>query len=153
MRRLPALSIAFALIVTTAAVAGCGEGGASSGATINVYVAAPLCQEAKGELTRASGKAGDLDVRAICLPKIARGGHNDLAIAGRNARRATEDSASVAYVEAPGRAAEFTDSIVEAAHIAWIEAGAGSTAMRRVLRALDDRGSESPRAAVLEQVG
>jgi hypothetical protein len=153
MRRLPALLIAFALLVVAVAGAGCGEGGASSGATVDVYVAAPLCREAQGELTGASGKAGDLDVRAVCLPAIAKGGKDDLAVAGRNARRATEDSASVAYVEAPGRAAGFTRSIVEAAHIAWLEAGSGSAAMRQVLRALDDRGSETPRAAVSKQVG
>jgi hypothetical protein len=141
------------LLVFTALLAGCGEGGAASGATVSVYVAAPLCREVRSELTGTGEKAGDLRVRAVCLPEIARGGHNDLAIAGRNARRATEDSTAVAYLEVPGSAAKFTESMVESANIAWLEASSGSAAMRRVLRTLEDRGSESPRAAVSKQVG
>lgn len=153
MRRLQVLPSCAVLLAAAALGAGCGEGEVASGASVVVYVARPLCLEAKGELTAAGGKADGLDVRAVCLPEIVRGGREDLAIAGRNARRATEDSASVAYVEAPGRAAEFTRSIVESAGIAWLEAGSGAAAMRRVLRALAGRGSESPRAAVSKQVG
>jgi hypothetical protein len=142
-----------ALVALALTLAGCGGGEVQSDATVSVYVAAPLCGEAQGQLTAVDGKADDLDVRVVCLPEIARGGRDDLAVAGRNARRATEDSASVAYLETPGRAAKFTESIVEAANIAWLETKSGSSATHRVLKALEERGSSSPRSAVLDQVG
>jgi hypothetical protein len=55
-------------------------------------------------------------------------------------------------VEAPGPAAKFSQSIVEAADIAWVETGSGATAMRRVLAAVGGDES-SPRKAVLDEVG
>jgi hypothetical protein len=125
----------------------------SSGATVSVYVAAPLCREAKGSLQKASGKADDLEVQVLCLAPVEQGGGVDLATAGANARRATEDSTSVAYLEAPGSAAEFSEPILEAADIAWIETSSGATALHEVLEALEERGSSSPRSAVLDQVG
>jgi hypothetical protein len=152
VRRLPALCASALLIAIAALGGGCGEGGVGAGATVSVYVAAPLCKEAKGVL-RAGGKADDLEVRAVCLAPVESGGGVDLATAGANARRATEDSTSVAYLEAPGPAAKFSHPILEAADVAWIETGSGATAMRRVLEALEERGSSSPRAAVLDQVG
>jgi hypothetical protein len=79
-------------------------------------------------------------------------GRADLATAGAGARRATEDSTAVAYVEAPGPAAEFSRSIVEAADIAWIETSSGSQAMKRIISALEGD-SSSPRQAVLDEVG
>lgn len=152
MRRLQAICIGLTLLLVAGA-AGCGEGEAASGATVSIYVAAPLCREAREGLAAAGGRAGELDVRAVCLAEIARGARADLAVAGGNARRASEDSTAVAYLEAPGPAAKFTRSIVEAAKIAWIETGSGSAVVPRVLRALDERGSSSPRSAVLDQVG
>lgn len=146
MRRLQALSFVV-LVVAVAAFAGCGTGGASSGATVSVYVAAPLCEEAQKE----GRAAGDLEVRVVCLPPSGTR-QVDLAAAGAAARRATEDSSSVAFLEAPGPAAKFSQAIVEAADIAWIETSSGSTAMRRIDRALEGDGS-SPRKAVLDEVG
>jgi hypothetical protein len=134
-------------------VAGCGEGGVAGNAAVSIYAAAPLCAEAKVELRAREGGAGELAVRVVCLAPVERRGRADLAAAGLAARRATEDSTSVAYLEAPGAAARFGRPVIEAADIAWIETGSGSAAMRRVLRALADRGSSSPRAAVLDQVG
>jgi hypothetical protein len=146
VRRLQVLSLA-AIAVVAVASAGCGEGGASSGATVSVYVAAPLCQEAR----KSSGSAGDLEVRVLCLPpQGAR--MAGLAAAGAGARRATEDSTSVAFLEVPGPAAEFSRSIVESADIAWVETSSASTAMHRILSALEGDGS-SPRKAVLDEVG
>lgn len=146
MRRLQVLSLAAVAVVAFAA-AGCGEGGAASGATVSVYVAAPLCGEAgKG------GHAGDLEVRVVCLSPVEKEGQADLAAAGVDARRATEDSASVAYLEAPGLAARFGRTVVESADIAWIETSSASTAMHRVLAALEGD-SSSPRKAVLDEVG
>lgn len=143
MRRLQALLLGLCALLFAA---GCGEGGAASGATVSVYMAAPLCGQASG------GRAGDLEVRLVCLAPVEKGGKVDLAAAGANARRATEDSTAVAYVEAPGRAANFGQSIVESANLAWIETDSGSAAMRRILNALEGD-SSSPRQAVLDEVG
>jgi hypothetical protein len=153
MRRLPALCIALSLFAAATVGTGCGEGGAASGATVSVYVAAPLCQDARRELQKAGGEAGNLEVRAVCLPAVESGRTADLAGAGRNARRATEDTTAVAYLESPGRAAGFTQSVIESADIAWLETNSGSAAMRHVLAALEEAGSSSPRKAVLDQVG
>jgi hypothetical protein len=142
-----------ALLVLAFAIGGCGEGGASAGATVSAYVAAPLCREAQRQLSREAGSVEDLHVRVVCLPPVESAGRVDLARSGANARRATEDSTSVAYLEAPGRAAEFGEAIVESAGIAWLEAASGSTAMRRVLKALGEAGSSSPREAVRETLG
>lgn len=149
MRRLSALC-SLALLVGGAALAGCGEAEVAAGARVAVYVAAPLCREAGLVLREAGGEAGGLGVRATCLPPVEKGGHADLAAAGAAARRASEDSTAVAYLEAPGPGAKFGRSILESAEIAWLETRSGSTAMRQVLRALEKRGSSSPRTAVRE---
>jgi hypothetical protein len=139
-----------ALLALALLIGGCGDGGAAAGATVSVYVAAPLCGEAREELAKAGGKAADLEVRVDCLSESA--GESTLAEAGAGARSATEDSTSVAYVEAPGPAAEFSRSIVDAAGIAWLQTSSGSTALRRILSALEGSDS-SPRQAVLDEVG
>jgi len=151
VRRLQALSLV--LYVTTAlAMGGCGEGGAQGGATVSVYVVPPLCQEVRGRVDDAGRKAGDLKVRVLCLRRVERGGQADLAMAGKNARRATEDSTSVAFLEAPGPAAAFTRSIVENADVAWVKTNSAATVVQQILRALEGEGS-SPRRSVLDEVG
>lgn len=152
-RRLRPLCIAFAAAALGAVGAGCGEGGASSGATVSVYVAAPLCKGAEQQLRREAGAVEDLHVQTVCLPSIDRGSGVDLAQAGANARRAAEDSTTVAYLEVPGRAARFSQAIVESADIAWTAARSGSSAMRRVLHALARGDEGSPRETVREAVG
>jgi len=144
--RLPAFSLAVIVVLAAVAV-GCGEEGAASGATVSVYAAASLC----GEARKGAGAAGDLEVRVVCLPPRA-GGEGALASAGADARRATEDSTSVAFLEAPGPTAKFSQSVVESADVAWLETSSASTAMRRVVKALEG-GSSSPRKAVLDEVG
>lgn len=146
MRRLRALFPA-ALLVFAVTLAGCGSGGAASGATVSVYAAAPLCKEAR----TGSGRAGDLEVRIVCLPPRGSG-EAALAATGADARRATEDSTSVAFLEAPGRLAEFSRSIVESAGVAWLQTGSGATAVHRIVKALEGNPS-SPRKAVLDEVG
>jgi hypothetical protein len=146
VRRLQALSL-IVLAALSAASVGCGQGGAASGATVAVYAAAPLCREARA----GGGTAGDLQLRVVCLAPYGTGGV-DLAAAGAAARRAIEDSSSVAFLEAPGPAARFSRSIVEAAGVAWVETSSGSTAMHRIRRALQGSPS-SPRQAVLDEVG
>jgi hypothetical protein len=142
-----------AVVLATLVLSGCGEGGVSSGAAVSVYVAAPLCAAARKELRRVGPRVGELTVRAVCLPAVASRGGVDLAAAGADARRATEDSTAVAFLEAAGAAVPFSRSIVESADIAWIQAGSGAAAIHEVLGALERRGSSSPRSAVLDQVG
>lgn len=135
-----------------ATLSGCGTGGAESGATVSVYAVPPLCREARQVVDGADGKAGDLKVRVLCLRRVESKGRADLAIVGANARRATEDSSSVAYLEAPGRAAPFSQSIVEKADIAWVNTSSAVPTVRRILKALEGD-SSSPRQAVLDEVG
>jgi hypothetical protein len=140
------------LLVLALIAVGCGGGGAPAGAEVSVYAAASLCVEAQNAVKETDAKAVDLSVRVVCLPPVETGAGADLATAGRNARRATEDSTAVAYVEAPGPAAEFGRPIVEAADLAWLKTDSGSKAAQRILGALEGAGS-SPRQAVLDEVG
>jgi hypothetical protein len=152
VRRCPAICSLVVLLTGASLGAGCGKGEVASGAVVSIYVAAPLCRQAQAELRAAGGRVGSVKVRAACLPETTRGGHDDLAAAGRNARRATEDSTAVAFIEAPGPAAKFTRSIVQSADIAWLEASSAGKAMQRVLAAVEHRGSASPRDAVRESL-
>jgi hypothetical protein len=81
-------------------------------------------------------------------------GRIDLAAIGANARRALEDSTTVAYIAEPDpAAARFSRPILESADIAQLTDLSGATAMARVLQALrsaDD--SSSPREAVQSEL-
>ena len=132
-------------------IASCGSGsGVSDGATVSVYASAPLCAEAKAELVRHGAEANGVRVRVLCLKDAEEsGGRVDLATAGANARRATEDSTTVGFIEPPGREAGFTRPILDEAAIALIVDRSGADAMATVLAALDSRASdESPRESV-----
>jgi hypothetical protein len=133
------------------AIAGCGgESGVAAGTSVTAYVEAPLCAGARRALAQQGGKAGEVRVRAICLAPAATGKRVDLATIGANARRATQDSASVAYIEAPARPS-FSRPIVESASIAVIRAGSGAVAMDRLLKAIAGSGtSGSLRESVRE---
>jgi hypothetical protein len=133
MRKLTALFVG--LLVVAGVGAGCGESsGVASGATVTVYVAAALCSEAEKELQSHGPEVGDVHVRAICLPGSEKGGKLDLATIGANARRATEDSSSIAYIGEPTRAAsKFAATILEEAQIPQYAAIPGAKAMRQVL--------------------
>jgi hypothetical protein len=146
------LAPAAALLALAFLASGCGGNGVSDGAVVSVYVAAPLCAEARREADRDGTDAAGPEVRVVCLAAVETGGRVDLARAGGNARRATEDSTSVAYVESLGPAAKFTQSILGAADIAWVETSSGTGAMRRVQKALAGDTS-TPRQAVLDEVG
>jgi hypothetical protein len=139
-------------LVALAAVAGCGSGsGVDEGASVHVYVGFGLCPEARDPLFEAKGKAGEVEVQLVCLKPVSGAGEGtiDLARQGANARRASEDSAAVALIEAPGRAAEFAQPIVEGAGIAFVEAKDGAAGMERVLKAIEEAGtSGSPREKV-----
>ncbi len=113
-------------------------------AVVAAYVAAPLCAEAQG------GQAGDVRVRVLCLDPVERGGRLDLAQVGANARRATEDSTTIAYVEQQGPAGRSSEPIVDSAGIAWIDSTSGARAMQRVLGAVEESDSSALRSSVHE---
>ena len=95
--------LAAALIGVAAFLAGCAAAATRTGATVNVYVAAPLCAGAKGELASHGSSAGHFTVAVRCLaPSETSGGGVDLATDGSNSRRATADSSAVATLEPPG---------------------------------------------------
>jgi hypothetical protein len=128
-------------LLALAVVTGCGGGnGVAAGATVNVYVNAQLCPGAREALSSVEGRAGDVDVRALCLRPALRAGKIDLVAQGQNARRATEDSTTVAFIEAKGKPSQFTRPIVEAAEIAYVPATSGTTAMHQVLQAISNSG-------------
>jgi hypothetical protein len=92
-------------------------------------------------------------VEAVCLSRVESKGRLDLATVGANARRATQDSTTVAYLEAPGRGNEFADPILETAEVPWITSSSGRAAMARLLRAIDAAGtSGSLRTSVSDQL-
>ena len=136
------------------APAGCGAGsGVSKDATVTAYVEAPLCAAAKRELANHGGRAGDLRVQAVCLPSPHEAKKLNLATLGANARRATEDSTTVAYLEAPDpRASRFTHPILETAEVPWISASSGSAAMSHLLTLIPDADSGSLRESLREEL-
>jgi hypothetical protein len=117
------------------------------------YVEAPLCAGAKRELASEGGRAGSARVRIACLASTDAGKRLDLATVGANARRATEDSATVGYIEVPVTPS-FSRPIVEAANIAVISDSSGAAAMRSLLGAIREAGdSGSLRESVRKAVG
>jgi hypothetical protein len=148
-----ALVAALAIFVVLAA--GCGGGeGVASGATVAAYVEASMCRGARQELAREDNGAGDVRVRAICLPSPWSGRKLDLATVGANARRATEDSTSVAFLETPGkRASRFTHPILSSAEIAWVASSSGKKAMAILLHAIDAESSGNLREKLHKSLG
>lgn len=158
--RLPAILIVFALALS---LFGCGEEGASEGATLTVYVSAPLrggeaevgrrlCTEAREQAAEEKGSA-DFAVRVTCLDASGPKGSWTLAKVGSNARRATEDSTSIAYVGEPDRAArKHSQPIIEAAEMAAMGSRNGKEAIETIITALEEDDSDDPRAAVFDAV-
>ena len=125
-----------------------------AGATVRAYVVQPLCAEAREELRKVDGRAGDVRVEAVCLPSVESKGKLELATVGANARRATEDSTAVAFIEAPGLGNEFSEPILESAEIPSIASSSGTRAMAQLLRAIDSAGtSGSLRASIANELG
>jgi len=125
----------------------------AKGATVTAYVVPPLCAEAQRELERKHGRAGDLRVKAVCLPSVESRGKLELATVGANARHATEDSTAVAYLEAPDRASRFSRPILKTAEIPSISNSSGAKAMAQLLRAIENAGStDSLRASVSQEL-
>jgi len=108
---------------------------------VTAYVVQPLCAEAERELERTGGQAGDLRVKAVCLPRVEGRDRLNLGVVGANARRATEDSTAVAFLEPRGRSASFSHPILETAEIPWIASGSGQAAMAQLLKAIERAGT------------
>ncbi len=122
----------------------------SDGASVNVYAGAVLCGEARDALPAGSA-GGRVRVRVVCTEPVLAGGRLDLAAAGANARRAVEDSSSVAYLEAPGPAIRVTRPILDEAGLRLIAVSSGADGMATVLDLLRSRDDdEAPRESVWE---
>jgi hypothetical protein len=134
------------------ALAGCGSStGVSEDATVAAYVEASLCAGAKQELAKHDWHAGDLRVRAICLSPATGAKKLSLATLGANARQATEDSTTVAYLEAPEpRASRFVHPILETAEVPWISEDSGAAAARRLIELIESADSGSLRKSLRE---
>jgi hypothetical protein len=153
---LPKAKVAAALVLAAAAgvVIGCGGGaGVAADATVTAYVAEPLCADAELELARVRGRVGELRVAAVCLPNPRSPRKLNLATLGANSRRATEDSTSVAYLEAfDPPANRFSEPILEAAEVPGIYRSSGEKAMASLLRAIEAWDSGSLRESVRDSL-
>lgn len=152
-----------AALVLVLALAGCAtETGVSSGATVSVYLSAPLrgeggapgralCAEARRALAAAGAETGDIRVRLQCLDAGDPTGTWTLARVGANARRAVEDSTTAAFIsDADPKAERQSRPILEEADIATIPATDGASAMNRVLNAIDAADPASLRESLFE---
>jgi hypothetical protein len=158
---LPVLLLA---ILAASALLGCGEEGAAGGATVAVYVSAPLrgpeaeagrrlCAEAREQAGQGRG-GEDLRLRVVCLDASGPGGRWTLAQVGANARRATEDSTAVAYVGEPdSEARRQSRPIVDAAGIAELGGMSGREAVVAVRAAIAAGDEAEPRQAVFDAEG
>jgi len=123
------------------ALAGCGGGeGVAEGATVSVYAVAPSCAGAKRVLARHGARSGEVRVRLVCVGDSESGRVWTLAAVGANARRASEDSSTVAYVaDRDPTAARFSRPILESAGIAQLSPGpSGAAAMTKILAAIGE---------------
>ena len=147
-------AVAAACVLLVGAVAGCGGGeGVAQDATVTAYVEASLCAGAKQELVSQDGQAGELRVQAACLPSARSKARLNLATLGANARRATEDSTTVAYLEASDPAtARFTHPILETAEVPWIAGSSGKATMARLLKLVEASGTGSLRESLREEL-
>jgi hypothetical protein len=90
-------------------------------------------------------------VRAVCLASARGHGKLNLATLGANARRATEDSTTVAYLEASGPgASRFTRPILETAEVPWIASSSGAKAMHHLLKLIESADTGSLRQSLRE---
>jgi hypothetical protein len=141
-------------LAMAALAAGCGEEGAEEGAVLTVYVSAPgqrLCDEARAQ-ARGARTTEDHTLRVVCLD-VETGDGGTLAKVGSNARRATEDSTTVAYVGEPGREMrKQSRPILDTAEIAQLGELNGRKAIDTVIAAIDEGDSGDPRAAVYDAI-
>lgn len=142
---LPALDEIALILAVLLFIVGCGSGeGVEDGATATVYVAAGVCHQAQRVLETQEAAVDSVRLRVRCLPSVEKRGRLDLAQIGANARQATEDSTTIAYIgELEPRAVRFSETILEEAGIAQIPETPGAAAMTKLLQALDQASGES----------
>jgi hypothetical protein len=153
------------LVAWAVMAAGCGEEGVAGGATVTVYVSAPLrgegasagqrlCDEAREQAAQGEGDEDELELRVVCLDAAGDHGRWTLAQVGMNARQATEDSTAIAYIGEPDpQAQEQSRPIVAAAEIAQIGRAGGREAITQIQAALGESDSDDPRDAVFNVLG
>ncbi|HEY8083569.1 MAG TPA: hypothetical protein VIE64_08475 [Solirubrobacterales bacterium] len=153
MARKVAAALACGVLVLAA---GCGEDeGVGEGATATIYAGVAYCHLASRALENEGGRVGSLRVQIHCLPSTEKAGVYDLAQIGANARRATEDSTTVAYIGEPEpHATRFSETILEEAGIAQLSDMNGSQAMHKILDAIRqaDTSSDSLRESVRDEL-
>lgn len=133
--RHPRLASVAACLLLAVAIAGCGEEtGVADDARLSVYAEAALCPGAERALAEAGGRAGSFQLKVICLPAGGDAKGLDLAAIGADARRATEDSTTIAYLGTP-RTRPFSETILESPGIPSIYTTSGATAMSQLLDA------------------
>lgn len=139
-RRVVVLAL-FACALTAGALGCGGEEGVAADATVTAYVEAPLCE---GAGKQSGVTSNGVRIRFVCLPDPHGAGGVELATVGANARRAVEDSAAIAFVEAlDPKVNRFSHPILAAAGVGWFTAASREEGMLRLLEAVAeaDRGS------------
>ena len=145
---------AAALGLVLFAIGGCGDSEPPSDAELTVYVSAPetaagqrLVSESRTALADAGGEAGGVAVRAVYLDAPS-----DPATIAANARRAVEDSTSIAYVgEVEPKADLSSRPITNDAELLQVEPA--PDAMARVLEAIDVADDPLDRSSVTDAFG
>jgi hypothetical protein len=141
-------------------LAGCGGSSSPSGdATLTIYASADAPAFAAGasaELAKHDGQAAGLPVTLVALGD-ATGGHWDPVRIAENARMASEDSTSIAYLgELEPGATRISEPITGQAGILQISGDevkgnpseAGAATMRKALNAIDGADDPTDRASV-----
>lgn len=83
-------------------------------------------------------------MRVVCLSDSEGGKSWTLAAVGANARRAAQDSTTVAYLaDRDPTAAEYSRSILEEAGIPQLSGEPGAAEMRQLLTAIEAAGNSS----------
>jgi branched-chain amino acid transport system substrate-binding protein len=157
------LSWASAALAAALALASCGSSGITGASRATVYVSIPLrgvsaqdgrdiADAARMALDEAGGRAGRLAVRARYLDDTAGRGPaaaSSPAIAGANARMATEDTSAVAYIgDFDAGATRTSEAITNAAHLLQVSPAATAIDLTRPflgsdqLPAAEDQGGE-----------
>jgi ABC-type branched-subunit amino acid transport system substrate-binding protein len=127
-------------LVLALALAGCGQPEAEGDPKLTIYVSAPLTGPAGEEgrdaadgarlaLADAEGEAAGIEVEAEYLDVAGRNeSRSDPVSAGRNARTATEDSTSIAYIgELDSATSRTSVPITNSAGLLQVAPGSGAT--------------------------
>lgn len=130
---------AIGTLVVVLALAGCGEPEADGEAMLTIYVSAPMTGPAAKEgqdaadgaalaLAEAGGEAGDTAVEAEYLDVAGRNeNRSDPVSAAENARAATEDSTSIAYIgELDSATSRTSVPITNSAGLLQVAPGSGA---------------------------